>query len=309
MLTVTHRTEYLYNSPVRLHDHRLMVRPRDSHDLWLVSASLTTSPVPSQVRWFHDVFSNSVAHLSFDVETERLEIISTLVVETYHSVVEAPQIAEHARTYPFSYTVEERTDLGRLCERQYDDPDPRMGEWLRDTYATLLAGSPTIDTLELLSGFNQRIGADFAYQRRDAEGTQPPAETVRLRAGSCRDFALLFMEAARHLGFAARFVSGYLVDEQVASGKAGTAPRGGGATHAWAQIYVPGLGWVEFDPTNEIIGSGGLIRVAVTRDPSQAIPIAGTFTGPTGALVALNVDVSMQAGAPPAATPSLAAVG
>ena len=312
MLTVTHRTEYVYNTPVLLHDHRLMVRPRDSHDLWLMSASLKTTPAPRQTRWFHDVFSNSVARLSFDVETDRLEIVSTLVVETYESVIEAPQIAEHARRYPFSYTVDERRDLGALCERQYDDPDPRMGEWLRDTYASLLAGSPTIDTLELLSGFNQRIGTDFGYQRREAEGTQTPAETVKLGGGSCRDFALLFMEAARHLGFAARFVSGYLVDIEVASGRAGTTPRGGGATHAWAQIYVPGLGWIEFDPTNEIVGSGGLIRVAVTRDPTQAIPIAGTFTGPTGALVALNVDVSMQAGAPPtmqASPPPLVAVG
>jgi transglutaminase-like putative cysteine protease len=168
-----------------------------------------------------------------------------------------------------------------------------MADWVRDAYASILAGSGRVETLDLLCGLNSHIGRTIAYQPREVEGTQTPSETLALGSGSCRDFALLFMEAARQLGIAARFVTGYLVDA-MALDEGGMAPRGGGATHAWAQVYVPGLGWVEFDPTNQIVGSNQLIRVAVTRDPTQAVPIAGSYTGPTGALTAMRVDVSVS---------------
>ena len=294
MLSVIHTTEYDYASPVMLHDHRMMIRPRDSHDLRLLSAELSTQPVPKQLRWYHDVFGNSVVVVSFDVETDHLQITSRLLLKTYAPFVEAPQIAAHARAYPFSYTPEEQRDLGSLGDRQYADPDSRMADWVRDAYASIVAGgSGRIATLDLLCGLNTRIGKTIAYRPRDTEGTQSPSETLALGSGSCRDFALLFMEAARQLGLAARFVTGYLVDA-MALDEGGLAPRGGGTTHAWAQVYVPGLGWVEFDPTNEIVGSNQLIRVAVTRDPSQAVPIAGSYTGPTGALTAMRVDVSVS---------------
>jgi transglutaminase-like putative cysteine protease len=292
MLSVTHVSEYRYASPVTLHDHRLMVRPRDSHDLRLISAELVTSPAPRQVRWYHDVFGNSVAVVEFDVEADRLEITSNLLLETFAPFVEAPQITDQARAYPFSYTPDDQRDLGGLRDRQYQDPDARMADWVRDGYSSFTSGgNGTIDTLELLSGLNELVGRSFSYERRDAEGTQTPTETIERGCGSCRDFALLYMEAARQLGFAARFVSGYLVDQAVLAN--GTAAVGGGATHAWAQVYVPGLGWVEFDPTNQIVGSNQLIRVAVTRDPSQAVPISGTFTGPAGAMLGLNVNVTV----------------
>lgn len=294
MLSISHVSEYQYASPVMLHDHRLMVRPRDSHDLRLTSAKLLTSPPSQHMRWYHDVFSNSVAVVKFDVETDRLEITSELLLETYASIVEAPEMAAHARVYPFSYSPEEQRDLGSLRDRQYDDPGARMADWVRDGYASLTSGGDngTIDTLELLSGLNTLIGQSFTYQRRDTEGTQSPTETIECGSGTCRDFALLYIEAARQLGFAARFVTGYLVDRAVFADGAGLV--GGGATHAWAQVYVPGLGWIEFDPTNEIVGSNQLIRVAVTRDPAQAIPISGTFTGATNAFLGMNVNVTVS---------------
>ncbi len=149
-----------------------------------------------------------------------------------------------------------------------------------------------MDTLELLGGLNTLINRSFAYQRRDAEGTQTPIETLNLGSGSCRDFALFYMEVARQLGLAARFVTGYLVDQTALN--SGDAAVGGGATHAWAQVYVPGLGWIEFDPTNEIVGSNQLIRVAVTRDPAQAIPVCGTFTGAANAFMGLEVGVTVR---------------
>jgi transglutaminase-like putative cysteine protease len=292
MLSVAHITEYQYASPVTLHDHRLMVRPRDSHDLRLLSAELVTSPAPKQIRWMHDVFGNSVAIVAFDAQTDRLEITSRLLLETYAPVVESPQITDQARAYPFNYSPDEQRDLGTLCDRQYDDPDASMADWVRDVYSSLVGGgNGTIETLQLLSGLNEQVARTFTYERRDAEGTQTPTETIKRGSGSCRDFALLYMEAVRQLGFAARFVTGYLVDQTALAD--GASPVGGGATHAWAQVYVPGLGWVEFDPTNQIVGSNQLIRVAVTRDPAQAIPIAGSFTGPSGALSGLRVDVTV----------------
>jgi transglutaminase-like putative cysteine protease len=291
MLTVTHLTEYTYRTPVLLHDHRLMIRPRDSHDLRLLSAELITSPPSRQLRWYHDVFGNSVAIVSFEAEATRLEITSRLALKTYAPFVEAPQIAPHARAYPFRYSPDEQRDLGALADRQYDDPDSRLADWVRDEFAALVGSEGTIETLDLLRGLNTRIGQCIAYQRREDEGTQPPAETLALASGSCRDFALLYIEAARQLGLAARFVTGYLVDRAIL--EEGQGHRGGGATHAWAQVYVPGLGWVEFDPTNEIVGSDQLIRVAVTRDPRQAVPIAGAFTGPADAMTGLRVDVTV----------------
>ncbi len=290
MLSVTHVSKYQYASPVLLHDHRLMVRPRDSHDLRLISAELITSPPAQQVRWYHDVFGNSVAIVRFEVEADHLEITSKLVLDTFAPNIDSPEIAPHARAYPFSYSPDEQRDLGSLSDRQYDDPDARMADWVRAAYASLTGGRGTIDTLELLSGLNTTIGQSFAYQQRDAEGTQTPNETIERGSGTCRDFALLYMEAARQLGLAARFVTGYLVDRAVLSDH---TLVGGGATHAWAQVYVPGLGWIEFDPTNEIVGSNQLIRVAVTRDPSQAIPIAGSFSGASNAFLGLSVNVAV----------------
>lgn len=289
-IVVTHATTYRYASPVVLHDHRLMIRPRDSHDLRLISASLTTSPPAQGIRWFHDVFGNSVAVLAFERETDRLEITSSLTVETYAPILEHPQIAEHAKAYPFGYSPQEQLDLGCLSDRQYDDPDGLLAQWVRDMFSAMAAEAGTVETLGLLRGLNQHIHNRLTYQRRDAHGTQPPHETLTRGSGSCRDYALLFMECARQLGFAAKFVTGYLVDQRLMDGT--RTMVGGGATHAWAQVYIPGLGWVEFDPTNNTVGSDLLIRVAVTRDPSQAVPISGTFTGPGGVGTELTVDVT-----------------
>jgi transglutaminase-like putative cysteine protease len=148
------------------------------------------------------------------------------------------------------------------------------------------------DTLEILLGMVAAIRAEFDYNPRSEMGTQDPLVTLDSGTGTCRDFALFLMEAARSLGFAARFVSGYLYDED----RVGEANLvGGGATHAWAQIYLPGAGWVEFDPTNALVGGRNLIRVAVARDPSQAIPLSGSFTGPANAFLGLSVEVEITA--------------
>jgi transglutaminase-like putative cysteine protease len=148
--------------------------------------------------------------------------------------------------------------------------------------------------MAILSRMTKTIQQEFTYNPRDEMGTQHPVTTLKTGKGTCRDYALLMMEAARTLGFAARFVSGYLYDDSKLSGGKNTV-IGGGATHAWVQIYLPGAGWVTFDPTNGLISDRNLLRVAVTRDPSQAVPLKGSFIGKPGDFLGMDVKVEIRA--------------
>ncbi|PWR18496.1 transglutaminase family protein [Zavarzinia aquatilis] len=289
-MTVRHVTRYQYSGPVTFGPHRLMLRPRDSHDLRLLDATLRLSP-PAELRWIHDVFGNSIAIAEFAEDAAVLEIESTLRLERYPYVPPSMDIDADAATYPFIYASDDRRDLGPLRETHYPDPKGRLAEW-----AAGFVMAKGTDTLALLSDINDGIHQGFAYQARDEEGTQTPVETLERGSGTCRDFALLFIEAARHLGLGARFVSGYLYDPALDAGAEGAAVQGAGATHAWAEVFLPGAGWVEYDPTNGLIGSEALIRVAVTRDPAQAIPISGSFTGDAGGYLGMEVEVSVTLG-------------
>ena len=284
LLTVRHATTYRYSAPVIFGQHRLMLRPRDSHDLRIVEASLALSP-HGRIRWMHDVFHNSVALVDFDEPAAELSIVSLLVMERFALARPDFPIAPEAESYPFMHSADDRSDLGRLRERHYQDRG-EVDEWARQ----FLFETPT-NTFNLLATMNAAIRGSFEYSAREEEGTQSPVETLERRSGTCRDYALLFIEAARSLGFGARFVSGYLYDPAL---DGGDAMQGAGATHAWAEIYLPGAGWVEFDPTNGLIAGENLIRVAVTRDPAQAVPIGGSFAG-EGAFVGMNVDVTVKA--------------
>ncbi len=284
-LTVRHATTYRYARPVFFGPHRLMLRPRDSHDLHLVDAELTLSP-PGTLNWMHDVFGNSVAQVAFTQAAAELTIVSTLHLERYGLARPTFPIAPEAQMYPFVYSANDRGDLGRLLDRHY--PDPRG---VVDAWAKRFASPQPLPTYNLLSNMNGAIRGEFAYAERYEEGTQSPIETLEKKSGTCRDFALLFIEAARSLGFGARFVTGYLYDPKL---DGGAAMQGAGATHAWADVYIPGAGWVEYDPTNGLIAGENLIRVAVTRDPSQAIPISGIFTGAPTEFLGITVDVTVS---------------
>ncbi len=285
VLNVRHTTIYRYNHPVALGDHRLMLRPRDSHDLRLIKTNLTFSP-PASVRWMHDVFGNSVAMASFSDLSAELRIESSLVLETFAAERPPFQITSDALRYPFIYSADDRIDLGRMLERQHPDPQDRLGSWAR----SFVRSYPT-DTSALLADLNNGVAAQISYQSRETEGTQTPIETLNRGWGSCRDLAVLMIEAARSLGFGARVVTGYLYR---ASADAGSpAAIGAGTTHAWADIYVPGSGWIAYDPTNGTIGGMDLIRVAVTRDISQAVPISGSFVGTAGSFLSMTVEVAV----------------
>jgi transglutaminase-like putative cysteine protease len=286
ILSVDHITTYAYSKPVRLGEHRMMLRPRGSPDQRLLEATLDIDPAPRRLRWIHDVFDNCVAIVDFAGATRGLRVRSRVKVE--HTRFEEPEftIEDRASHFPFSYDAEEMPDLARSIERHYPDPGGEIDAWVR---RFLHEGRPT-KTGALLMTMTYAIKEGFAYQRRTAKGTQSPLRTLSARSGSCRDFATLMMEAARALGLAARFVSGYLY---VPDRDRGERNRGGGSTHAWCQIYLPGAGWVEFDPTNGIVGNRDLIRVAVARDARQAIPLHGSYYGDPAADegMAVTVDV------------------
>ena len=294
---VTHATEYRYARPIRLTPHRLMLRPRDSHDLRLRDATLAVTPGDAVTRWAHDVFSNSICFLDWrGGATDTLRIVSELDLAHYPG---APALSHEtldpaAETYPFSYASDEFPDLARTLERHYPDPERRIDAWAR---RFLRPGGHT-PTMALLAGITEAIKTDFRYEAREAEGTNPPLQTLSTRSGACRDLSLLMMEAVRALGFAARFVSGYLYDAALADSD--TPVIGGGATHAWVAVYLPGAGWVEFDPTNGLIAGRNLIRVSVARTPDQAIPVAGGFIGRANDFIGLTVDVQVRVGDAPA---------
>jgi transglutaminase-like putative cysteine protease len=280
---VRHVTIYQYSEPVILGEHRMMFRPRESHDLSLVKASLDILPRPAHLRWLHDVFDNSVAIATFEGTTSELRFDSTVTLE--HLEIPLPNYALEvgAQTHPFRYPDEERPDLANALIRRYPEHD--IDQWA----AQFLTTSGLTGTMPLLHSMTQGIKEQFVYVRRTQKGVQSPDETLRRGRGSCRDFALLMMEAVRSLGLAARFVSGYIFVPEVDP----LATVGGGATHAWLQIYLPGAGWVDFDPTNSIVGNRNLIRVAVAWDPRQVLPLWGSFIGSASSSCGMKVEVSV----------------
>lgn len=286
ILKVEHKTVYRYARPVTFGEHRMMFRPRDSHDLRILQTALKITPAPS-LRWLHDVFGNSIGIASFAGPAAELAFDSSFRAEHFPAEPEEVVIEEYARELPFNYSAEEIADLGRTAERHYPDPQHQVDQWAKRFVAR--DGRP--ETLAVLVAMTQAIREQFQYLRREEMGVQTPVETLARASGSCRDFALLLMEAARSLGLAARFVSGYLYDENLVGAGAGVV--GGGATHAWTQVYLPGGGWVEFDPTNARVGTRNLIRVAVARDASQAVPLSGSFTGAPADYLGMSVEVKV----------------
>lgn len=287
-LTVNHQTTYRYRRPVRFGEHRLMFRPRDSHDLRLLDAKLTIRPQAS-VRWLHDVFGNSVAVAKFDDMADELYLQSIIVLDRYPMDALDFPIEPFAQTLPFSYPASEVPDLGRTIERHYSDPDRRITEWTR----RLLDNRGPTDTERFLVGVTGAIRNEFAYEERYEPGVQAPVETLERSRGTCRDFALFMMEAVRSVGLAARFVTGYLYDPQIDGSQ--SEMRGAGATHAWVQVYLPGAGWLEFDPTNGTSGGQNLVPIAVAREPSQALPVSGTYDGTLADFIEMAVDVRVTA--------------
>ena len=282
---IVHTTVYHYKQPVSFGEHRVMFRPRDSHDLRVLATDLQVSP-DAAIRMIQDPHSNSVALVQPRENAAELKIVCSFTIEHAHTDNLELPLAPSAEVFPFAYSLEERFDLEQYLRPHHDDPGGHLTAWARQFIRT----DGLTGTRDLLVRMNQSIRDNFGYLERDEEGTQTPQQTLKLATGSCRDFALLMIEAARRLGVATRFVSGYLYDPAL-DGDGPGATLGAGATHAWLQAYLPGAGWVPFDPTNNLLGGNQLIRVGVARDPSQAAPIAGSWFGEADDYLGMTVNV------------------
>ena len=282
-LSIHHRTTYRYHQPVRLGPHRLMLRPRESHELHLVSNNILVTP-DATMSWALDVFGNAVVTATFREMTDTLIVDGVAELRLSAAAWPVFDIAASAISYPFRYSDDDWRDLGALTVQQHADPAERLRHWTR----AFIRSTPT-DTLNLLKDLSASVAMWIQYQSRDDEGTQSPTETLDRGWGSCRDFAVLFVEAARSLGFGARIVSGYLYNPN----ELNRGSTDAGSTHAWAEVYVPGAGWISFDPTNRSVGGLNLIPVAVARDIRQVMPITGSFVGATNALLGMSVEVSV----------------
>jgi transglutaminase-like putative cysteine protease len=287
-LNIRHVTTYRYKQPVAFGEHRMMLRPRDSHEQRVITASLEISPQPTSLRFVQDAFGNHVGIARFSGCSKELRVESHVCLE--HWPLDAADLATEDTpiTFPVDYGAEETPDLAYCIERHYPDPADEVGRWARQC----LGSDGSIGAFELLTRLSQSINRGFVYQRREAKGVQPPVETLRLGRGSCRDFAMLLIEAARALGFAARFASGYLA-VPLDDGDDVTRGAACGATHAWAQVYMPSIGWMDFDPTSGSVGNADHVSVAVVRDPRHAIPLHGTFIGLPSDHLAMEVHVSV----------------
>jgi len=283
LLSIYHKTEYRYLHPVAFGEHRIMLCPRDGHDLRVLSCELRIAPQPMRLRWIHDVFGNSVAIATFDERAAALTVTSEVTVAHNPAEEFALTPDDHAYFYPFLYDDEEYPDLREFVTPQYSDPQGELSAWAR---RFLDAEAPT-STFQLLRNMTHGIRDRFTYRKRHERGTQHPLDTLQTGSGTCRDYALLMIEALRRLGIAARFVSGYLYTGD-------RAHRGGGSTHAWVQVYLPDAGWIELDPTNGIVGTRDLIRFAVARDAVQALPLHGTYLGSADAFDEMEVNVSVR---------------
>jgi transglutaminase-like putative cysteine protease len=278
-LKIDHRTVYRYASPVTLQAQRLVITPRDGAELTTIARALHCEP-QADFLWTVDVFGNQIATASFDHPTDTLMIASE--VEIDHRASEWPvfTIDPGAHGYPFAYTLDDLVDLGALAQPDWLTAGAdTVGAWARG----FILG-PQTDTLSLVKDLNAGILNSVAYRTRDEEGTQSPIETLTLGSGSCRDIAALFIEAVRHLGMGARAVSGYLVDLDQPADDAGSS-------HAWAEVYLPGAGWISFDPTHRRVGNGHLVPVAYARFNRQIMPVSGAYLGSPDAFRSMHVSV------------------
>lgn len=279
-LRIRHETRYAFSAPVRLGEHQLRVRPREGADLRIETALLETDPAPAQVRWARDPFDNAVATLVFeDAPASALAIISEATVRKYDEAPLDFVISDYAVDFPFAYQPEDGDVLAPFFANASEQERLAAGDW----GARARGADGAIETYALLDRLCRAIHRDFAYRVREEPGVQTAAFTLERGAGSCRDFATLFIEAARALGLAARFVSGYRHEPGL--------PVALGATHAWAEVYLPGAGWKGFDPTIGALSGANHIATAVARSPSAVPPVAGVFTGAAESTLEVLVDV------------------
>ena len=285
---VEHVTTYRYAKPVTFGAHKAMFLPRSGPYGRILSYSATTN-LASRTRWIIDALSNVVTVI--DIDEPGRDLTFTFRMRGIHYGVadaEAFPVEARAAAIPVQYTPDEWNDLSAYLRPHAEDPDGSVASWAK----AFMAGEEQ-SSLDVIKRMLDTIGATFTYQAREAEGTQSPGETLRTRSGTCRDYAWLMIEALRRIGFACRFITGYIYDSALDTGSA-SATVGSGATHAWVQVYLPGAGWLHYDPTNRITGGLDLIPVALARHPGQAVPLQGSWFGSAGDFQGMSVKVAIR---------------
>lgn len=277
-LKITHFTEYRYYNMVTLQPHRLLLRPREGPDVHIQSSSLIIYPEHT-VNWHRDVFDNAVAIVDFHAPTQILTITSEVIIQHFDENPLNFLIEEYAVNYPFNYSSQEEIELRPFLQPVYPDDGIAISNWLEKLCVTKVG----MQSYGLLNMLNQSIAEQFTYFSREEPGVQSPAQTLDSGAGSCRDFAVLFVETCRYLGLASRFVSGY--------SHMPTREYWSATTHAWAEVYLPGAGWKGFDPTGGEVSGDRHITVAVARHPETISPVIGSFLGMNNEMPSLTVDV------------------
>ena len=282
-----HVTTYRYRHPVKFGQHRGIFLPSVGYGGRVLNYSLQTN-VPSKVRWMMDTLSNNVALIELPDPSDELTVTYRFRGEHFgiKSIQNFP-LDSRADEVPVQYTPDEWIDLSLFMRPHAADPDGRVAAWVR----RLVAGDQD-ETLDVLTRMMDDIWNTLSYQAREVEGTQSPGETLQKQSGTCRDYAWLMIEGLRRLGFACRFVSGYLYDESLDGGAVGMT--GSGATHAWLQVYLPGAGWRSYDPTNRNTAGFDLIQVAIARHPAQIIPLSGSWTGGPDDYLGMEVKVNIN---------------
>lgn len=277
---IIHRTYYNYTNTVTLGAHRLLLRPREDHELRIESFVLKCTP-EAKIFWHRDVEDNSVAIANFNQSIQKLLIESEVVIQQYNENPLDFMVADYAIYYPFTYQSADRFSLSPYMVLPDEETRVLLNNWIFNVWKTRDA----IQTYTLLQKLAAYIHHTFSYTVREEPGVQTPKETLAFGSGSCRDFALLFMEAVKCLGLASRFVSGYLYAPLMSSQI--------GSTHAWAEVYIPGAGWKGFDSTiGDIVGTDH-IPVAVSRLAESIPPISGSYTGSADSNMDVGVWVSL----------------
>ncbi len=279
-LHIHHRTCYRYGAKVSFGPHRLLCRPRESYRIQIESFALRISPSHT-LRWMRDIYENNVGLLEPNEPASELIIESECLLKVLEENPFDFVIAKDAAEYPFAYDHEVAPELAPLALPLYRRDLERIKAWLHPYWHP----GRRVGTLDLLQELNKGIYRDIRYQRRERRGVQTPAETLERSSGSCRDFATLFIEACRFMGLAARFVSGYMYSSEI---------TGRMSMHGWAEVYLPGAGWIGFDPSWGILAASQYIPVAVTRHPEEAPPVSGNYFGFARDFLRTEVDLYVK---------------
>lgn len=278
---IVHRTDYFYSRPVELGRHRLVLRPREGHDLHVESMQLAIEPT-HRLIWSRDVFGNSVAIVDFLEKTTRLSVVNdVIVVRTLPFPQQGSQVPWPV-AFPAMYDPLEMTVAAAYQAPSYPDDVEGVRAWLD----LILPFYGRNDAEQVLLALGRTVHQQISYQRRSEKGVQTPLQTLQLASGSCRDMATLMMEAGRVLGVAMRFASGYLDCPASLAGRA--------STHAWTESYLPALGWQGFDPTLGEPTSLKHVVTGVSNHPRGVMPISGMFTGAASDYREMNVQVTTE---------------